>query len=75
MFSHKVSNTFVIIFCIKKALISDCMNTGIYIYVTLYNHCVKPILLYGSEVWSTDFFINKRGKRYVQRFPYYAVLQ
>ena len=59
MFSHKVSNTFVIIFCIKKALISDCMNTGL--YVTLYNHCVKPILLCGSEVWSIDFLINKRG--------------
>ena len=47
------------IFCIKKALISDCMNTGL--YVTLYNHCVKPILLYGSEVWSIDFLINKPG--------------
>ena len=33
------------------------MNTGL--YVTLYNHCVKPILLYGSEVWSIDFLINK----------------
>ena len=35
------------------------MNTGL--YVTLYNHCVKPILLYGSEVWSVDFLINKTG--------------
>ena len=43
------------IFCIRKALMSDCMNTGL--YVTLYNHCVKPILLYGSEVWSIDFLI------------------
>ena len=47
------------IFCIRKALMSDCMNTGL--YVTLYNHCVKPILLYGSEVWSIDFLINKSG--------------
>ena len=47
------------IFCIKKALISDCMNTGL--YVTLYNHCVKPNLLYGSEVWSIDFLIDKPG--------------
>ena len=47
------------IFCIKKALISACVNTGL--YVTLYNHCVKPILLYGSEVWSIDFLINKPG--------------
>ena len=38
---------------------SDCMNTGL--YVTLYNHCVKPILLNGSEVWSIDFLINKSG--------------
>ena len=45
--------------CIKKALISDCMYTGL--YVTLYNHCVMPILLYGSEVWSIDFLINKPG--------------
>ena len=35
------------------------MNTGL--YVTLYNHYVKPILLYGSEVWSIDFLINKPG--------------
>ena len=47
------------IFCIKKALISDCMNTGL--YVTLYNHCVKPFLLYGSGVWLIDFLINKPG--------------
>ena len=38
---------------------SDCMNKGL--YMTLYNHCVKPILLYGSEVWSIDFLINKSG--------------
>ena len=30
-------------------------------YVTLHNHLVKPILLYGSEVWSIDFLINKPG--------------
>ena len=47
------------IFCIRKAIMSDCMNTGL--YMTLYNHCVKPILLYGSEVWSIDFLINKSG--------------
>ena len=35
------------------------MNTGL--YVTLYYHCVKRILLYGSEVWSVDFLINKTG--------------
>ena len=48
-----------VIFCIKKALILDCMNTGL--YVTLYKHCVEPILLYGSEVWSIDFLIYKPG--------------
>ena len=36
-----------------------CMNTGL--YVNLYNHCVKLIRLYGSEVWSVDFLINKPG--------------
>ena len=41
------------IFCIRKSLMSDGMNAGL--YVTLFNHCVKPILLYGSEVWSLDF--------------------
>ena len=46
-------------FCIRKALMSECMNTGL--YATLYNHCIKPILLYGSEVWSVDFLINKTG--------------
>ena len=61
--SHKVSSTFnkalKAIFCIKKALISDCMNTGL--YATLYNHCLKHILLYGSEVRSIYFLINKPG--------------
>ena len=47
------------IFCIRKALMSDGMNAGL--YVTLFNHCVKPIFLYGSEVWSLDFIINKPG--------------
>ena len=46
-------------FCIRIARMSEYMNTGL--YVTLYNHCVKPILLYGSEVWSVDFLINKTG--------------
>ena len=36
---------------------SDCMNTGL--YVTLYNHCVKPILLFGGRtglmVRASDF--------------------
>ena len=35
------------------------MKTGL--YVTLYNQCVKPILLYGSELWYIDFLINKPG--------------
>ena len=35
------------------------MNTGL--YVALYYHCVKHILLYGSEVWSLDFLIKKPG--------------
>ena len=41
------------IFCIKKALMLDCMNTGL--CATLYNYCIKQILLYGSEVWPVDF--------------------
>ena len=36
------------IFCIRKALMSDGMNAGV--YVTLFNHCVKLILLYGGMV-------------------------
>ena len=35
------------------------MNTGL--YVTLYNHCIKPIFLYRGEVWTIDFLINKPG--------------
>ena len=38
---------------------SDGINAGL--YVTLFKHCVNPILLYGSEVWSLDFIINKPG--------------
>ena len=36
-----------------KALFAASMNTGL--YVTLFSQCVKPILLYGSEVWSVEY--------------------
>ena len=30
--------------------------------MTIYEHCVKPILLCCSEIWSLDFLINKAGQ-------------
>ena len=44
-------------FSIKKALAGENMNTDLYLKV--YEHCVKPILLYCSEVLSLDFIVNK----------------
>ena len=36
-------------FCIRKLLRSDSLN--IYPHLKLFDACVRPILLYGSEIW------------------------
>ena len=36
------------------------------LYDTLYKHCVKPIFLYGIEVWSVEFLLNKPGVTQVE---------
>ena len=52
------------VFCIRKALMSESMNTEL--YLTMYEHCVKPIL-YCSEIWSLDFIINKNDLTQIER--------
>ena len=47
------------IFCIRKALMSDCMNTGL--YVTLYNHSVKLGERTGLVVRASDSKSGDRG--------------
>ena len=47
-------------FCVRRALKAESINTEL--YLTIYEHCVKPILLYCSDIWSIDFLINKAGK-------------
>ena len=47
-------------FCVRRALKAESINTEL--YLTIYEHCVKPILLYCSEIWSIDFLINKAGQ-------------
>lgn len=46
-------------FCIRKAIGSDKMNTPL--FLKLYEQCVKPILLYCSEVWAGERLINQAG--------------
>ena len=40
------------LFCIRKALASEKTNTSL--FLKLYEQCVKPILLYCSEVWALE---------------------
>ena len=47
-------------FCVRRALKAESINTEL--YLTIYEHCVKPILLYCSEIWLIDFLINKAGQ-------------
>ena len=47
-------------FCIRKALFSDKMN--VQLYLKLYENCVKPILLYCSEIFSIDNLIPWKDK-------------
>ena len=44
-------------FCVRRAFKAESINTEL--YLTIYEHCVKPVLLYCSEIWSIDFLINK----------------
>ena len=53
------------VFCIRKALMSESMNTEL--YLTIYQHCVKPILLYCSEIWSLDFIVNKNDLTQIEQ--------
>ena len=58
-FSHAIrylcNKSYKAAFCIRKALFSDKMN--VQLYLKLYEHCVKPILLYCSEIFSIDSLI------------------
>ena len=47
-------------FCFSRAHKAESINADL--YLTIYEHCVKPILLYCSEIWSIDFLINKAGQ-------------
>ena len=47
-------------FCVRRGLKAESINTEL--YLTIYENCVKPILLYCSEIWLIDFLINKAGQ-------------
>ena len=58
------------LFCIRQALDSDGANTVL--QLKLYEACVKPILLYCSEIWSLDLIKdvnNEVEKRYEKIIP------
>ena len=48
-----------------------CNNTELYLLI--YEHCAKPILLYCTEIWSIDFLINKAGQTEIAQ-RYYLFL-
>ena len=58
--NHLVYSRMKVTFCVRWALKAESINTEL--YVAIYEHCVKPILLYCSEIWSIDFLINKAGQ-------------
>ena len=64
VFSHAIkylyNKALKAMFCVRRALKAESINTEL--YLTIYEHCVKPILLYCSEIRSTDFLINKAGQ-------------
>ena len=64
VFSHAIKYSYnkalKATFCVRRALKAESINTEL--YLTIYEHCVKPILLYCSEIWSIDFLINKAGQ-------------
>ena len=64
IFSHAIkylyNKALKAMFCVRQALKAESINTEL--YLTIYEHCIKPILLYCSEIWSIDFLINKAGQ-------------
>ena len=44
------------IFCIRKSLCSENMN--VVLHMTLFDSCVKPILLYCSEIWAMPLIVK-----------------
>jgi hypothetical protein len=44
-------------FCIRKTLYSEKLNA--FLHLRLFDACVKPILLYCSEIWSLDILIKR----------------
>ena len=63
-FSHAIkylyNKALKVTFCVRRALKAESIN--IELYLTIYEHCVKHILLYCSKIWSIDFLINKAGQ-------------
>lgn len=43
-------------FCIRKLLFSDKLN--IYPHLKLFESCLKPILLYCSEIWALNMIVK-----------------
>ena len=60
-------------FCVRRALKTERINTELYLII--YEHCVKPILLYCSEIWSIDFLINKAGQTELLKDIIYVCLK
>ena len=52
-------------FCIRKTLYSEKLNA--FLHLRLFDACVKPILLYCSEIWSLDILI-KRNKNFESKY-------
>jgi hypothetical protein len=58
-------------FCIRKTLYSEKRNA--FLHLRLFDDCVKPILLYCSEIWSLDILI-KRNLNFESKYDSFSIL-
>ena len=57
--SHQYKKASKAMFCIRKSLFSDRIN--LVSHLKLFEACVKPILLYCSEIWGLPLLVNEKS--------------
>ena len=57
--SHLSEKASKAMFCIRKSLFSDRIN--LVSHLKLFEACVKPILLYCSEIWGLPLLVNEKS--------------
>jgi hypothetical protein len=57
--SHLSEKASKAMFCIRKSLFSDRIN--LVSHLKLFEACVKPILLYCSDIWGLPLLVNEKS--------------